>query len=52
MKGKILEFIVKEYNEIVGVFESRNSFLKFQSLKGKEGYGEVRGRVLGVVDVV
>ena len=47
MKGKILEFIVEQYNDVVGIFEQKHSPYRFEVLQGKEGYGEVRERVLG-----
>lgn len=46
VKGKILEFIVEQYNDIAGIFEKKHSPHRFEVLKGKEGYGEVRERVL------
>ena len=51
MKGKILEFIVGEYNDVAGIFEKKHSPYRFEVLNGRENYGEVRKRVLGVFNV-
>ena len=52
MKGKILEFIVGEYNDVAGIFEKKHSPFRFEVLKGQENYGEVRERVLRVLETV
>ena len=50
VKGKILEFIVEQYNDVAGIFEKKHSPHRFEVLKGKESYGEVRTKFVQMVE--
>ncbi len=52
VKGKILEFIVEQHNDVAGIFEKKHSPYRFEVLKGKESYGEVRTKLVQMVEGV
>ena len=52
IKSKILEFIVEQYNDVASIFNKRHSPYRFDGLKGKESYGEVRAKFVQMVEGV